>query len=592
MTDANNNVSADTMAARHRAAVRTAVVAGAFCLIVGGLLLANRAAARRSDPINSEEMAALQKQLFAAPDQEKKEEMLQEIRALDVALRRAYFRSMHLAQRGAYLLAGGLVALVISLCCAAACRKKLPMPGPAVEDEASAVKASARRYVASIGAALACAAVLIVTTSSGMPGHYTVVHAEPAAQDKDTEQVAPVPESQPALPTSEEIEKNWSRFRGPGGNGISAYTNAPAAWNGGAGEGIIWKSEVPLPGQNSPVVWADRVFLTGATAEKREVYCFDANSGKMLWRKEVASTAEQPGVMEEDTGYAAPTAATDGRRVYAIFATGDVACFDIAGKEVWTRALGVPDNMYGHSSSLAVCDNLLLVQFDQGSDDDGTSVLYALNSATGEAVWEAYRPVRASWASPIVIETPDARQVITCAAPWVIAYDPDDGIELWRIDCLTGDVGPSPVCVDGILIVCQDYAKVAALKTDGEGDVTETHVIWEEQDGLPDTCSPLSTGELVFLVNNSSTVTCYDVTTGKVVWTKDFDGEFYSSPSLVGDNVYLLDRQGVMHIFEAAREYKQVGRAELGEETDTCPAFLDGRIYIRGKQHLYCIGTK
>lgn len=592
MTDANNNISADTMAARYRAAARTAVVAGAFCLIVGALLLANRATARKFDPINSEQMAALQKQLFAASDQEKKEELLQEIRTLDIALRRVYFRSMHFAQRGAYLLAGGLIALVISLRCAAACRKKLPMPGPAGDDEASAVKAHARRSVATIGAALACAAAIIVMTSSGLTGQYTVIDPKPVDQNGSTEQPPQVKEKPPAFPTSEEIEKNWSRFRGPGGNGISAYTNLPASWNGGTGEGIVWKSEVPLPGQNSPVVWGDRVFLTGATAEKREVFCFDAKSGEMLWKKEVASTAEEPAVMEEETGYAAPTVATDGRRVYAIFATGDIACFDVAGKEVWTRALGAPENMYGHASSLAICDNLLLVQFDQGSDDDGTSALYALDSATGKIVWQADRPVQASWASPIVIDTPDARQIITCAAPWVIAYDPEDGTELWRADCLTGDVGPSPVFVDGILIVCQDYANVVALKTDGEGDVTETHVIWEKQDGLPDTCSPLSTGELVFLVNNSSTVTCYDVATGEVVWTREFDGEFYSSPSLVGDNVYLLDRQGVMHIFEAAREYKKVGRAELGEEADTCPAFLDGRIYIRGKQHLYCIGTK
>ncbi|NQT18913.1 MAG: PQQ-binding-like beta-propeller repeat protein, partial [Planctomycetes bacterium] len=342
MTDANKIIEIKMNVARYRAAARTAAVAGAFCLIVGVLLLATQARARRFDPINSERIALLKKQLGAATDKERKDETRQQILTLDTDLRREYFRSMQLAQRGAYLLAGGVIVLVISLRCAASCRKTLPMPAPAGEDEAAEAKAQARRSVAAIGAAIACAGAIVVMTSRDLPGQYTVIDAQQAGLNAGEAPAPGTQEKAPTLPTPEEIEKNWSRFRGPAGRGVSAYTNVPASWNGASGEAIIWKSEVPLPGQNSPVVWDDRIFLTGAAADKREVYCFDAESGKMLWGKEVASTAEPPNVFEE-TGYAAPTTATDGRRVYAIFATGDVACFDFSGVEVWTVALGVPE---------------------------------------------------------------------------------------------------------------------------------------------------------------------------------------------------------------------------------------------------------
>jgi len=432
-----------------------------------------------------------------------------------------------------------------------------------------------------------------VVASPRGPRAYTLVEPEPVEEVEVAEhQSDDTPQEASSFPSAEEIKQNWPRFRGAGGSGISAYTNVPASWNGKTRQGIIWKTRIPLPGQNSPVVWANRVFVTGADRDKREVYCFDAGSGKLLWQREVRSNADPPDVTEE-TGYAAPTAATDGRRVYAIFATGDIACFDLSGKEVWTRSLGAPQNAYGHASSLALYKNLLLVLFDQGySVDDGKSALHALDCSTGQTAWTTTRPVPASWATPIVAQTPDGPQIITCGSPWVIAYDPDTGAELWRADCLGGDVAPSPVAANGVVFVCQEYANVAAIRTDGEGDVTQTHVVWKKQDGLPDTCSPLCNGELLFLVNNTGTVTCYDALSGKKVWEREFETEFNSSPSLVGDKVYLMDTQGVMYIFEAAREYREAGRAQLGEESNACPAFVDGRVYIRGKEHLYCIGAK
>ena len=169
----------------------------------------------------------------------------------------------------------------------------------------------------------------------------------------------PTPKSQPHAaeppPSDAEIAKAWPRFRGPGGLGISAYTNVPDAWDAASGKGIVWKTPVPLPGNNSPVVWGKRVFLSGADKHRREVYCFDADSGKLVWRQNVPGTPQstaKPPEVTDDTGYAAPTTATDGRRVFAIFANGDLAAFDVSGKPAWAKSLGIPENSYGHASSL------------------------------------------------------------------------------------------------------------------------------------------------------------------------------------------------------------------------------------------------
>ena len=257
--------------------------------------------------------------------------------------------------------------------------------------------------------------------------------------------------------------------------GISAYTNVPETWDAKSGKGIVWKTPVPLPGNNSPVVWGKRVFLSGADQRRREVYCFDADSGKLLWQQAVPGTPQstaQPPKVNDDTGYAASTTATDGRRVFAIFANGDLAAFDFSGKLAWSKSLGLPENSYGHASSLATYKNLLLVQFDQGSSRAPKSKLLAFDSATGKIVWQVARPVPNSWSTPIVIRHADRDQVITAADPWVIAYNPADGAEIWRAKCLKTDIGPSPVFADGQVFVANDNCVLSAIRADGHGDVT------------------------------------------------------------------------------------------------------------------------
>ncbi len=571
-----NAVGADI---RYRAAVATAVVAGVFSAIVCALLVWNYLNSDVTTPLDSEELTILKVEQKANPYDERLKER---IRRTDLELRREYFRRQAFGVRGGYLLVGGLAALLISAGLAAGCRKSVPMPAPPGDQERAEVRSSvlARWFVAAVGLVLLAGASImaVITPTEGFPVGDSV--------EKPAPQVA-------RFPSAEEIARNWPRFRGPGGAGISAYTNVPAEWNGKTGEGILWKTPVPLPGKNSPVVWSNRVFLTGATAQTRQVYCFDADSGKLLWQRDVinvpGSVAEPPKVME-DTGYAAPTAVADGQRVYAIFANGDLVCFDFDGKRLWAINLGLPDNMYGHATSLAMWRNLLLVQFDQRAAEYNKSKIIALDGLTGRQVWVKQRPVPDSWSSPIVINAGGKDQVITCGNPWVISYNPADGAELWRAECLGGDVAPSPIYAGGLVFAVNSGAALAAIKPDGAGDVTTTHIAWTATDSLPDICSPVSDGKLLWLMETYGILTCCDAKTGKMVWDKDLDASFNASPALVGDRVYLISTNGVTIVIESAGEYKEIARSELGEKVFASPAFMDGRIYIRGEKNLFCIG--
>ena len=277
----------------------------------------------------------------------------------------------------------------------------------------------------------------------------------------------------------------------------------------------------------------------------------------------------------------------------AFFGTADVACFDRDGTQVWARNLGRPESMYGLASSLSFHEGKVILQLDQGeSAEDGLSSIMALAIATGRVLWETPRPVPNSWPSPVVIRTPSRDAIITCANPFVIAYSPADGTELWRAGGLSGDVGPSPVYADGMVYATNDGAQLLAIQTGGSGDVSETHVKWSDYEGMPDTASPICDGRFFLQATSNGGVSCYDAKSGKRLWDEEIGDGCNASPSLDGSTVYLLETEGVMHIFELGAEYKAGAKSALGERAGASPAFVDGRIYIRGEDHLFCIGKK
>ncbi|MCP4377608.1 MAG: PQQ-binding-like beta-propeller repeat protein [bacterium] len=546
-----------------QATLRAAIAAGAFTVFVAIVMARTWQINAESNPTKHPELISLRDKLTANPGSQ---EIITEIRQKDLALRKEFFRTMGILDSGRWLLLIGAGIFVTVASLAISARKKPPMPTgvPRGSDDLRT------GLFGRIG--IAIAAVALTATAMTVP----ILTKE--------------------VSTRSRAKGIWSGFRGPGGSGISPYTNVPMKFDGIEGTNIAWKSIVPLNGQSSPAVWDNRVFITGANKKTREVYCFDALSGKITWRKSITaspnSTKVPPGVMDDETSYAAPTPVIDtkNKRIYVMFANGDVACLDVFGKIVWQVHLGTPDNEYGHASSPVLWKNNLIIQLDQGPQggQEKLSALIALNADTGKQLWRTPRPVGSSWPTPIIAPVRSGDQLITCANPFVISYDPSNGKEIWRADCLEGDGGPSPIYAADMVLATNVGSKIAAIRPDGKGDVTKTHLQWTFDEGMPDTCSPLSDGKLLWLMSEGE-FTCLEVKTGKRLWNKDFEAPFYASPALVGNRIYLITRKGKVHIIASGRELKELARADLGEPCDTSPAFADGRIYIRGKTHLYCI---
>ncbi len=575
-----------------QAQVRAAAVAGVFCAVIAALMLVNHLQSRAFDPLTSPELKRLKVSLLQNPSDEA---LKKQVRAADFDLRRKYSRHLLLTERGGWLLIAGAAVFLFAIQ-SAIYRRKLPKTQKVehTHETKDHAAATARLAVAMAGVVLGGAAwALAAYSTSHLP-----TRAAKTAAAAETAAAVPEPAAPTTpFPTAEELKKNWPRFRGPGGAGISAFANEPTTWNAKTGENILWKAPVPIIGPNSPVLWGNRVFLCGATEKKREVYCYDAATGQMLWQKAVGdipgTDPEAPTVMD-DGGFAPSTVATDGRRVYAIFANADVVAFDYKGNRVWARNLGKFEDGYGHACSLEQYHDRLLLQLDQGTGKDGKSKIVALDTATGNTVWEsAPRPISGSWASPILINTGQRELFVTVGKPLVIAYDPATGKELWRAETLSGEVTPSPIFGAGFVFTAMEGEKLAAIKPDGSGDVTKTHVAWSAEDGLPDISSPLCDGKRVYLATSGGTITCYDAAKGKKLWEKELDNvSFKSSAGLAGDKVYLFSDKGTCLILQAGDTYKELGRAELGEEVLASPAFADGCLYIRGKKTLFCIGNK
>lgn len=548
-------------------AIRAAIVAGVFSLAVVVLLGVNFSKRRTVAPTDEKQLEVMKSVLRESPDDG---QLTEAIRQLDLKVRHDRMRWLVFSGKGVFLLVCGLSILFASLKFAGAVSKQPPCPGGDIKTGADQVRQAAlsRCAVSVVFVILLAGAGLLV--------------------------VKPVVEYAMEEGRSADDTKNWSAFRGPDGSGVSTYSNVPLSFGEGGEGTVLWKSSIPLAGMNSPVVWGDYVFISGGNEESREIYCYNALSGEMLWTGKVpfgGSADEDNAEPMEETGYAAPTLVVDGKRVYGLFATGDIAAFDFTGRKVWSKSLGWPDSMYGYASSLTMQGNLVLVQYDHGAAEDEKSKMIALDGFSGLVVWERNRPVGGSWASPIVAEINDLNQLITCADPFVISYDAVTGTELWRAECVGGDVAPSPIYAGGFVFVIEPYRALVAIRPGGTGDVTKTHIAWEAEDEIPDICSPVSDGELIWLLNTEGAVLiCYEVATGKQVWLHEFDDMFHASPSLVGDKLMLITQEGVVVIVKAGREFSEISRSELGEECFATPAFADGRVYIRGVEHLYCIG--
>jgi len=559
-------------------------IAGLLSIAVGLVMLFGHLRADAIDPLKSPELKTLKEKLRANPTDEP---LKQEVRKQDLNLRAQYFRRLSQSSSGVYLLLGAAALYLVSVGRCAAYRKQPYLPQARSQTPNPQQSAAIARWSVSA----AGASVALVLLGLGL-GHGPSVPEQ--ARGEQANATTPGAVRSDAA-SDAELRQNWPRFRGPGGNGISESTNAPTNWDPKTGTGIAWKTPVPAPGFNSPIIWKDRFFFSGGDASKREVFCYDRANGQLVWRQAVANVPGSPSTapeIPETTGYAASTMATDGVRVYVIFATGDVAALTMDGKLVWAKSFAPLKNPYGYASSLATWHDRLIVLLDQGEPEDGKSKLYALDGRTGQIVWQTPRKVGSSWASPITLDGGGQAQVVALSIPWAIGYNLTDGSELWRVECLNGEVTPSPVFANGLVVVPSPSEKLLAIRPDGHGDVTKSHVSWSTEENVPDVTSPVSNGELIFTLTTPGLLTCFDVKTGKKLWEHDFEIECHSSPSIADGRVYLFGQKGAAIIVAAAKEFKELFRTDMPDIFHASPAFADSMIIMRGTTNLWGIGKK
>jgi outer membrane protein assembly factor BamB len=244
---------------------------------------------------------------------------------------------------------------------------------------------------------------------------------------------------------------------------------------------------------------------------------------------------------------------------------------------------------YGYASSPALYKNRLLIQFDQ--DGEGKSALIALDTATGKEVWRAKRSLGPSWASPLVMETAKGPQIIIAARDAITAHDPKDGHEIWIVKKGAADLANSPVPAGDKVVVTLGSAGTLAIRTDGAGDVTATHVAWENSEAGAEVASPVVSGGRVFVATGAGLV-CLNAVDGKQAEkseTRELGGQVYASPLLAGDKLYVVTREGTLTVFKAASSLNMLGKIVIGEPVDASPAVANGHLLIRTARRLLCI---
>jgi outer membrane protein assembly factor BamB len=384
--------------------------------------------------------------------------------------------------------------------------------------------------------------------------------------------------------------QNWPCWRGPNGDGTSMETNLPTRWD--SITNVVWKTAVPGKGYSSPIIWNDKLFITTALPETQEkiLLCYDCKSGNLLWQKTVLKTVFEK--KHDNNSFASGTPATDGTRVYVSFLDGQdvvVAAYDFSGKQIWLQRPGKFLSPHGYSCSPVLFDDKVIIN----GDSQGDSFVAALSKTDGQIIWKVSheRPAH-SFSTPIFRKMDGKMQMIFCGNKEIASYNPDDGKRYWFVSGPSEDFCSSPVYNEkqGLVLVSSAWPvrNLVAIKPDGQGDVTKSHVIWQSREGAYYVPSPVCTDEYLFTTMTTGQVHCLEVATGKILWKEDL-GMQYSSPVLANGLIYMPNDEGVITVIKPGPKFEYVAKNPIGERMNSSPAISKGKIYLRGYQHLFCI---
>ena len=384
--------------------------------------------------------------------------------------------------------------------------------------------------------------------------------------------------------------QNWPCWRGPNGDGTSPETNLPVRWD--SVTNVVWKVPVPGTGYSSPVIWEDRLFIVTAIPATREkiLLCYDSKTGALRWQKTVLKTAFEK--KHDNNSFASGTPATDGIRVYVSFLDGQdvvVAAYDYSGKQIWLQRPGTFQSPHGYSCSPVLYKDKVIIN---GDSQEGSFVA-ALDRTTGKIIWKVPHPNPShSFSTPIIRNIAGKMQMIFCGNREIASYNPDDGSKYWFASGPSEDFCSSPVYNEksGLVLVSSAWPVriLVAIKPDGRGDVTKSHVVWQTRKGAFYVPSPVCTDDYLFATMTTGQVHCIEIATGNTLWIEDL-GLQYPSPVLAGGLVYMPNDNGVITVIKPGPKFEYIAKNSLGEKMFASPAISNGRIYLRGFENLFCI---
>jgi outer membrane protein assembly factor BamB len=386
--------------------------------------------------------------------------------------------------------------------------------------------------------------------------------------------------------------ENWPCWRGPRLDGTSAEKNTPVHWS--ATSNVVWKTELPGLGHASPIVWENRILTVTTVLEKEEraLLCLDRKSGKILWEQAVFTSPLER--KHKLNSFASSTPATDGRLVYVAFLNLNemvVAAYDFDGKQQWVVRPGPFASMHGFCSSPILFKDKIIVN----GDHDGDSYLAALDRATGKTLWKTPRENHTrSYCAPLIRDIAGHTQMVLTGDKCVASYDPNNGKLHWIIDGPTEQFVASPVfsAKTGLIYITGGYPDhhILAIKPNGRGNVTRTHIVWRTTKGVAYVPSPLIEGNYFLIVSDAGLAHCFEAASGKILWAERL-GEHHASLVSANGLAYFLNDDGVMNVIRPSPEFVRVARNEIGEKCFASPAISGGEIFIRGDNHLFCIGN-
>ena len=394
----------------------------------------------------------------------------------------------------------------------------------------------------------------------------------------------------------------WGHWRGPSGNGTSPTADPPTHWN--EKKNVKWKVTIPGHGSSSPAVWDKRIFVTSAvgpaegdrpkSAQKFTLYCFDRDSGELLWHQVAAESVPHEGHHAQNS-FASASPMTDGKRVFAFFGSRGLFAYDMDGQPQWSRTdFGKMEtrNGFGEGSSPTLDGETIIVPWDQ----EGPSKLIAIDASTGRSRWEVQRDEPTSWDTPLVVEHGGKKQIVTSGQNFAMGYDFDSGKEIWRCAGQTQRPVASAVASDGIVYVGSGFrgSYLGAFKLGARGNLEGTDaVLWTKNEQTPDIPSLLlSDGRLYYTSRKSPILSCVDAKTGAAHFERQrIDGlrELYASPVAAAGRVYITGRDGNITVIKEGDDLEVLANNKLDDHTDATPALVGKDIIIRGAKNLYLI---